>query len=411
MPTVLADANPVSAGLKQRLDSIDLLRGLVMVIMALDHVRDYTSNAFAIDPTNLDRTSTALFLTRWITHFCAPVFVFLAGTGAFLSKSHGKTTGALSWFLLTRGLWLLVLELTLVRWGWVFNLQYRQEVNGQLVMALGGAVIWVIGASMIVLSCLVFLPTSTVSVFGIALIAFHNLFDGITPDQLGNWGALWNILHSGGDAEIFPGVHFGTGYTLLPWLGVMAAGYGFGALFQLDRWQRRVQLLGLGIGLTVVFVVLRYTNQYGDPNRWSEQKNGLFTVFSFLNCHKYPPSLLYTLMTLGPAIAALALFDGCRGPLSRFFVVFGRVPLFYYLLHLPLIHGLAVAIDYARFGWSPLSSDGFWGLWLRKVPEGYGVNLGVVYLLWIGVVLLLFPICRWFAGVKRRRRSVWLSYL
>jgi uncharacterized membrane protein len=415
--SVAAGKGISSLSARPRLDSLDLLRGLVMVIMALDHVRDYFSHSFLTnpptDPTDLSQTTVALFLTRWVTHFCAPTFVFLAGTGAFLSGTRGKSTRALSWFLLTRGLWLVLLDVTLVRLGWNFNLDYSHE--------FGGGVIWVIGWSMVILSALVFLPTSAVAVFGIALVAFHNFLDGRSAQDVALPQWLWVILHSPAQFTLLPPLHLGgfdipeikfvTGYSLLPWLGVLTAGYGFGALFLLDQPQRRKQLLGLGLSLTLVFIVLRYANGYGDSRTWSPQKDAVFTALSFLNCQKYPPSLLFVLMTLGPAIAALSLFERDCGPLGKFFVIFGRVPLFYYLLHIPLIHGLVVAIDYARYGYSPYLHEAPWSLPRDNLPPDYGFDLPVVYLIWIGVVLFLFPICWWFAGVKQRRREGWLSYL
>jgi uncharacterized membrane protein len=401
---------------RPRLDSIDLVRGLAMVIMALDHVRDYFSHSFftipPTDPTDLTRTTPALFLTRWVTHFCAPTFVLLAGTGAFLAGTRGKSKRGLSWFLLTRGLWLVLLDLTVVRFGWNFNFDYPYE--------FGGGVIWVIGWSMVILSALVFLPTSAVAVFGIALIAYHNLLDGksAVDVHLPEW--LWVILHNPGQFEVLPDllgklgapeIKFGTAYAVLPWLGVLAAGYGLGAFYLLDRAQRRKQLLGLGLALAIVFVILRYANSYGDSRPWSVQENALFTIFSFVNCQKYPPSVLFVLMTLGPAIFALGLVDRECGIFGKFFVVFGRVPLFYYLLHIPLIHGLAVAVDYARYGFSPYWGEAPWPLPRDTLPPGYGFDLPIVYLIWIGVVLFLFPLCWWFAGVKRRSRAAWLSYL
>jgi uncharacterized membrane protein len=402
---------------RPRLDSIDLVRGVVMVIMALDHVRDYFSQTFftnpPIDPTDLSKTTPALFLTRWVTHFCAPTFVFLAGTGAFLAGTRGKSKPALSLFLLTRGLWLVLLDVTVVRFGWNFNLDYSYE--------FGGGVIWVIGWSMVILSALVFLPTAAVAVFGIAVIAYHNLLDGKSAADvhLPDW--LWTILHSPGQFTVvsefqagpfqIPEIKFGTAYCLLPWLGVLSAGYAFAAFYLLERTQRRKQLLGLGLALMTVFAVLRYANSYGDSRPWSVQENSLFTILSFVNCQKYPPSVLFLLMTLGPAIAALALVERTWGVLGKFFVVFGRVPLFYYLLHIPLIHGLAVAIDYGRYGYSPYWGEAPWPLRRDNLPPDYGFDLPIVYLIWIGVVLLLFPLCWWFAGVKARRREGWLSYL
>jgi uncharacterized membrane protein len=420
-------AQPAVSG-RVRLDSIDLVRGVVMVIMALDHVRDYFHAAcfppLSTDPVDLSKTNAALFLTRWVTHFCAPTFVFLAGTGAFLSGTRGKSKGELSWFLLSRGLWLVILEVTLVRLGWSFNFDYAKE--------FGGGVIWAIGWSMVLMAGLVFLPTSAVALFGVSVVAFHNLLDGKTADEVGLADWLWKILHSPGSFPMIPRIElgsltvpeiqFGTGYSLLPWLGVMASGYAFGALFLLDREVRRRQLVALGIGLTLLFVALRFSNYYGDqptnpdnpagPGAWSKHENVLFTLFSFVNCHKYPPSLLFLLMTLGPAITALGLFDWEVGAVGRFFVTFGRVPLFYYLLHIPLIHGLVVGLDYLRYGWSPFAHHAPWPAFQPgETPADYGYSLPVVYGVWVSVVLMLYPLCRWFAGVKRRYKAAWLSYL
>ncbi len=372
-----------------------------MVIMALDHTRDFFSRDLAFDPADLAKTYPALFLTRWITHYCAPIFVFLAGAGAFLSTRRGKTRTELSWFLLTRGLWLVLLEVTWVRClGWQFNFDYH------FVM---GLVIWAIGWSMVALAGLVFLPLPWVATFGILMIALHNLLDGVKPEDCGTLAWLWRILHSGGILVPTARYRFSAGYPLIPWIGVMAAGYGFGALFLRESAERRKWLISLGALLTALFIVLRAINAYGDPAPWSRQKIGLFTLFSFVNCNKYPPSLLFLLMTLGPALLAVAALDRGTPRWLKPVLVFGRVPLFYYLLHLPFIHGLAVLASYLEYGqaswWFANPGDPP----LR--PTDYGYSLPVVYLIWIGVVLALYPVCRWFAEVKRRRREGWLSYL
>jgi uncharacterized membrane protein len=392
-------------GRRSRLYSVDMLRGLVMVIMALDHVRDFFSNAYTFDPTDLTRTDAPLFFTRWITHFCAPVFVFLAGTGAFLSTSRGKPKRDLAGFLLTRGLWLILLDLFVVHTlGWWFNFDYH---------LLYGDVLWALGWSMIVMAGLIFLPVWSITAVGAAIVVLHNVFDGVRAESFDSLGWLWAILHNGGMLEPLPGVHFIPGYPLMPWIGVMAAGYGFGKLMLRSSDKRQKELLSLGIGLTLAFVVLRAANLYGDPHAWSVQKTGLLTLLSFINCEKYPPSLLYLLMTLGPAITLLALFERIPNSISRPFVTLGRVPLFYYLIHLVLIHALAVAFAYAQYGqarWMfknpslPVSM-------LLPFPEGYGYGLATVYAVWLGVVLILYPACRWFASVKGRRREAWLSYL
>ncbi|MBI4661082.1 MAG: DUF1624 domain-containing protein [Verrucomicrobia bacterium] len=376
---------PNSATVRPRLDSVDLLRGLVMILMALDHTRAFFSNV-TFYPLDLGQTWPALYFTRWITHFCAPVFVFLAGTGAFLSTTRGKTKKDLSWFLLTRGLWLVLLECTVILWfGWSFSINFR---------GIGAAVIWAIGWSMVALAGLVFLPIRWIAGFGLLMIAGHNLLDRVSPEQFGSLDWLWRILHVQsqirfGSDPAQPTFTIGVGYPLIPWIGVMAAGYAFGSVVLREPQRRQRSFLTLGAGLFALFVVFRALNQYGDSSRWSVQKDTFFTFFSFINCTKYPPSLLYLLMTLGPALILLAFLDRGTPRVLEPVLVFGRVPLFYYLLHLPLIHGLAVALR----------------------PAGVGYDLPMIYAVWIGVILILYPACRWFAEFKRRRRDAWLSYL
>jgi uncharacterized membrane protein len=388
-----------------RLESVDLLRGLVMVLMALDHVRDFFTNA-QFDPLDLTKTTPALFATRWITHFCAPVFTFLAGTGAYLAWTRGKTKGELSWFLFSRGLWLALLEVTWVRClGWEFNFNFH---------SIGVGTLWSIGWSMVALSALVFLPTWAVTCFGVAMIAGHNALDWVKPEALGSFGWLWNVLHVSDSFQIAPGFRFAVGYPLVPWIGVVATGYGFGSLLLLEPAERRKWILRIGVALALLFIALRFSNLYGNSiyassRQWSVQRDWLYTIFSFIDCHKYPPSLLYLLMTLGPALIVLSFLDRGTPRVLRPFLVFGRVPLFYYLLHLPLIHALAVVAAYARFGhaeWlfiSPFQP--------ATPPPDNGFGLPIVYVVWISVVLVLYPVCRWFAEVKRRRRDAWLSYL
>lgn len=380
------------------MDSVDMLRGLVMVIMALDHTRGFFSNV-TFYPMDLSQTTPALFWTRWITHLCAPVFIFLAGTGAFLSTSRGKTPRELAWFLVTRGLWLVFLEITVVRClGWTFNFDLR---------SVGAAVIWAIGWSMVVLAGLVFLRIELIAFIGVSMIAMHNAFDHVRPEAFGDFAWLWHILHQpGGKIEWFPGSTLSVGYPLIPWIGVMAAGYAFGKLLLLDVERRRRWIFRIGAAATLLFIVLRASNLYGDPNPWSEQKSALFTFFSFVNCQKYPPSLLYLLMTLGPALMLLAAIDRPLPAALRPIIVFGRVPLFYYLLHLPVIHGLAVLFAFVRYG----EAGWLYGTYSTPRPQDYGYNLPVVYFLWVLVVVMLYPLCRWFADLKRRRREAWLSY-
>lgn len=400
-PTASPSNLPLSAEkILPRLDSIDVLRGLVMVLMALDHTRDYFSNAM-LDPTDLTKTNSALFLTRFVTHFCAPVFVFLAGTGAFLSTLRGKTQSELARFLLTRGLWLVLLELTVIRClGWDFNFDYH---NWQ------GLVIWAIGWSMVALAGLIFLPQRALVVFGLVMILGHNALDKIQPEHLGKLGWLWNILHVPGEMEPASGIHLFVMYPLIPWIGVMAVGFCFGKLLLHEPEHRQKLLFRLGAVLTLSFVILRAVNVYGDPSRWAVQKNWWFTIFSFLNCTKYPPSLLYLLMTLGPALMALAWLDQSSGRWRQPFLIIGRVPLFYYLLHLPLIHLMAVIFSWLRYG-HPV--EALYGNPPRpEAPSDFGYSLPIVYLVWIGIVVMLYPACRWFAGLKKRRKDAWLSYL
>ncbi len=392
----------------ERLESIDLLRGVVMILMALDHVRDFFSERLYMDPVDLKTTTPGIFLTRWVTHFCAPTFIFLAGTAAFLSGTRGKTTPELSWLLFTRGLWLAFFEVVINRMFWMFNFDLLHH---------GAGVFWAIGWSMVVLSLLVYLPPWFVTTFGLTMIALHNLLDGLTAEQVHLPGWVWVILHSPGDGVVVHGVQksqditFGTGYCLIPWIGVMAAGYGFGTLMQMRRTVRRPLLFALGAAVCAAFVVVRAANVYGDPSPWAEQSSPLWTALSFLNCTKYPASLLYLLMTLGPGIVFLAVFDRPVGSWAQPVITFGRVPLFFYMLHIPLIHGGAVLLDWLRFGWSPLFGAGPWEVQPSAIPTTYGVGLPAVYLIWENLLFILYPPCRWFAEVKRRRRDGWLSYL
>jgi len=383
-----------------RLESIDLLRGLVMVLMALDHTRDFfhTGALHGVDPLDLARTTPALFFTRWITHSCAPTFILLAGLAAFLSTGRGKSPRDLSWFLLTRGAWLIVLEWTFVQWaGWNFAFDLRHH---------NGAVLWAIGWSMIALAALVHLPVRIVAAFGVALIVGHNALDGLRAENLGAWGRLWQILHQGGPVKFGPGHVLYAAYPLIPWIGVMAAGYGLGAWLQRAPEKRRRRLVTLGATLTIGFVVLRFTNLYGNARPWSPQPAAWQTVAAFLDCTKYPPSLCYLLMTLGPALLLLAWWDDGGPKALRPLLAFGRVPMFFYLLHLPLLHGLAVAAAFAthgRAGW-------LYGNTHTSPPADAGYGLAGVYLAWALGIAVLYPLCRRFAAYKQRRRAAWLSY-
>jgi uncharacterized membrane protein len=394
-------SQPANASSTARLESVDLLRGLVMVVMALDHTRDFFhySAVQGVDPLDLARTSPWIFLTRWITHFCAPIFSFLAGIGVYLAVRK-KPKRELSYFLITRGLWLIFLELTLLTWfGWDFNIHLRSWVF---------ATLWSLGWSMIVLAGLIHLPVWVSGVFGAALMLGHNAFDGVRPEAWGAWAWLWHLLHVQTVLKTASGYTFWIFYPLVPWIGVMAAGYAFGTLFNFEPARRRMWLRWSGLALMAAFVALRFSNLYGNLSPWSHQSRAGFTLLSFLNCTKYPPSLCYLLMTLGPGIFLLSLFDRGTPSWMKPILVYGRVPFFYYVLHIPLIHGLAYLLDTIQFGRADFTAVTL-GL---TPPPAAGVSLAWVYVVWISVVLALYPACRWFADLKRRRRDVaWLGYL
>jgi uncharacterized membrane protein len=325
-----------------RLQSIDALRGAIMIIMALDHTRDFFhASAAYFSPTDLTRTYPLLFFTRWITHFCAPVFTFTAGLGAFLWLQRDRTRAQLSSFLLTRGIWLIFLELTVMRLAYNFNFASRFPV---LLL-----VMWELGGCMVALALLVQLPYRLLAVFSIAVIALHNLLDPVSAVSFGSYAPIWNIVHQPG-AFLVHGLVIVVGYPLVPWIAVMSAGFCFGRIFLLEPARRQKTIFITGCALTAAFVVLRTINLYGDPERWSSQRSPIFTLLSFLNCTKYPPSLSYLLMTLGPALIVLALFDRHQFKIANPLIVFGRVPLFYFIAHFYLIHLLSFLTTWIRYG-------------------------------------------------------------
>jgi uncharacterized membrane protein len=398
---------PVAAS---RLQSLDVIRGVVMVLMAIDHVRVY-SGVPAGGP------SPGVFFTRWVTHFCAPAFVFFAGTSAFLYTNAGRTLGSApttagpdprvgpsetaARYLLTRGLLLVLLELTVIRVAWTFNLDFANYI-------LAG-VIWMIGWCLILLALMVRLPIGVVATIGAAIVAGHNLVDSrlqqlIPAAQASRLFWLWRILYfgptAGGDGP------FVVLYSLIPWIGVMALGYAFGAVMTLEPARRRRICAWLGLAATAAFVVLRAARLYGEPRPW----NGA-SALGFLNTTKYPASLQFLLMTLGPTIALLPLAERARGTLTNALAVFGRVPLFYYLLHIPVIHAAALIVSVVR--------EGRVNPWLfanhpmmnPPPPPGYMWSLPLLYLVFAIVIALLFLPCRWYANVKLRHRDAWMRYL
>jgi len=386
----------------KRVESIDLLRGGVMVVMALDHVRDFFGTA--VNPTDPATTTVPMFFTRWITHICAPTFFLLMGAGAYLARRK-RPGGQLSRYLLLRGFWLIALEIVVVRClDMQFNIDYRVTML---------TVLWVLGWSLIALAGLVYLPTPAIAAIGAAMIATHNLFDGVRPSSLGGFSPIWIALHSPGLLVSTPRFVVFAAYPLIPWIGVAAVGYVLGQLYDWagdgrpeglhgDNSSSRVTWLWrLGIGCIIAFLLLRFVNIYGDPFPRAVFPSAVRTTLSFLNTTKYPPSLLFLLMTLGPALCALAALDGHTPAVLRWLLTFGRAPLFYFLVHLALIHLLAVIVCYVHYG------DAHWmfespGLdrYPFTRPPGWGFPLPVVYLVWVGVVAAMYPLCARVRGVR-----------
>ncbi len=369
-----------------------------MVLMALDHTRDFFNN-IAFDPTDLSKTSTGLFLTRWITHFCAPVFIFLAESSAYLSASHHPDKRRLNLFLLTRGLLIIFL-------GVVFESPTgvsRRIFPNCRVRSCGPSV----GPWSFWLAGLVFLPLPGIIVFGLVMIGGHNLSDGITQHDLTPYGWIWAVLHTGETVEVGGRILLHPYYPLIPWIGVMACGYGFGRLLLLEKTLRRKALFVLGGAMILLFLLLRFSNCDGDPHPWAHQDTPVFTLLSFIDCEKYPPSLLYLLMTLGPAVYLMPLLDGIGRRLGGILETFGRTPLFFYLLHLHVI--LLLSLINALLATGPeaiLSGRAF----LAGYPQAYGYSLPVVYLVWIGIVISLYPVCQCFDNIKRQGSYPWLKY-
>ncbi len=387
---------------KERILSIDLLRGLVMIIMALDHTRDFFHLDVAIgnDPLDFATTSPILFLTRWITHFCAPVFVFLAGASIFF-VSKRKTKKEISFFLFTRGMWLIFLELTVIYFSWQSNFLYALLVL---------QVIWAIGLSMVILSLLIYLPRPVLLIIGLLIVFGHNTFDQFSQVNDTFGGFIWSVIHVphlfvvGGTHKIL------ALYPVLPWLGTMLLGFLFGELYRtdLDAGKRKKILFGLGSGSILLFVLLRSANIYGDAAPWMHQSNPVFTILSFVNTTKYPPSLQYLLMTIGPAMLFLALFENIRNKFFDIIIVFGRVPMFYYILHFYLLHALAWILFFAT---GHHTADLDFINRFAGFPTDFGFHLWTVYLIWISVIVILYFPCRWYDKYKSTHAKWWLSYL
>lgn len=385
---------------KTRIESIDLLKGLVMVIMALDHVRDYFHySAFMFDPADPTQSNLPIFFTRFITHFCAPIFCFLAGTSAFMVGKR-KSKNELSSFLLKRGIWLVFIEMTIVNFAWYFDIYFKNP---------GLLVIWSLGISMIVLAVIVHLPRKFILLFSLLPILGHNLLDTVHV----NGNVLWAILHEYATFKLSDGVNFAVAYPIIPWISVMSLGYYFGAFYDksYDDEKRKRLFNIIGISAIVVFVILRFSNLYGDPILYKDYETTTKDLISFLNPSKYPPSLLFLLMTLGTAFLFLANSEKVKGKVVDFFCTFGRVPFFYYILHLYLIHLIALIFaEFSGFGWRIMILEG----WVTETPtlKGYGFPLWVVYAVWIFAIVLLYPVCKKFDVYKQAHKDKWwLSYL
>ncbi len=384
---------------KNRIQNIDLLKGLVMVIMALDHTRDYFhSAAFLFNPADPTHSTLPIFFTRFITHFCAPSFSFLAGLSAYMVGKR-KTQGDLSIFLLKRGLWLIFIELTVVTFGWQFDIQFRMN---------GFAVIAVLGASMIFLAGLIHLPRTFILIFSCALIFGHNLLDNIHFQD----SFLWAYIHEAAIFNFSDGFKFYLDYPIIPWIAVMSLGYCFGSLYDkpFDGTKRKRILNTIGFSSIVLFIVLRWSNIYGDPIHWVTWNSGSKTLMSFLQLTKYPPSLLFLLITLGVALFFLANTEHLKGKVVDFFTTFGRVPFFFYIIHIYLIHALAMLFaQLSGWGWQLMILPD----WILESPElkGYGFSLWVVYAVWVGVIISLYPLCKKFDNYKQNHKEKgWLSY-
>lgn len=387
----------------ERIESIDLLRGLVMIIMALDHTRDFFhSQAFIGDPLNAETTTPILYFTRWITHFCAPTFVFLSGVSAWL-QSRKKTKKELSIFLITRGLWLIFLEITVMT-------VMLGDIHFSVIML---ATIWAIGISMVILGLLIWLPFRILLIAGLIIVFGHNSLDFAEANRNGVVPLWWSFLHRTNFVQLTDNFTLGIFYPFLPWTGLMILGYCCGKLFSDVAPERRNKiLLGMGVGALILFVVLRSINVYGDPLHWSNKPTGLQTFFSFMNVQKYPPSLLFMCATIGGSLIFLSIVKNTTSRLAKIILVYGRVPLFYYIIHFYLLHIIS-ALLYLSRGHSPAEGmKGTPGIPFKFITPGEGYDLWVVYAVWLSVVIALYPLCKWYDQYKSNHKEKWwLSYL
>ncbi len=382
---------------KNRIGSLDLLKGIVMVLMALDHTKDFFYKApTLLDLTNPNNATVGGYTTRWITHFCAPTFCLLAGVSAFMIGMK-KSKNELSIFLLKRGLWLVFLERTFIGFAWYFDIGFHNN---------DFAVIWSLGVSMIALAAIIRMPKNWILIFSLLLICCHNLLDNVHFEG----SILWSMLHEFNSFKIFDGYYINIVYPVIPWIGVMSLGYFFGKFYtkSVEPSARKKLFNRIGLIAIVSFFILRFTNTYGDLTHWQYYDTTTKTIMSFMNVNKYPPSLLYLLVTLGGTFIFLANAEKVKGKMVEYFTVFGRVPFFFYIIHLYAIHILATILaEISGFGWRIMIQDNF-----DPDLKGFGYSLPVVSLIWIGIVVTLYPVCKKFDVYKQNNKDKWwLSYL
>jgi uncharacterized membrane protein len=395
----MTDQTPAASA--QRIEAIDVLRGLVIVLMALDHIRDYLHiSGYAINPLDPAQTTPLLYATRWVTHFCAPTFVFLSGVSIFLQSTRGKSKADLARRLFTRGLWLVVLEFTIISFGWAWSVPYLIFLQ----------VIFAIGVSMMILSALVFLPANAVLAIGVAIIAGHNLTDGVQPEAFGAFAPVWSLTHSIAFLPSFENAAAFGAYPVLPWFGIMVFGYGLGRVFASDRRDRILAVVGGA--MVALFLVLRGFNLYGNPRPWAPQDDPVSTVMVFLDVSKNPPSLQFVCLVLGLVLLLFPLLAKLRGPAASILRTYGAVPLMAYIAHIYVVHAVALASRIA----TGQDTAGMFNYIRNVIFEparmgGVSFPLWYVYVAWIAVLAIIYPLCRWWARVKRTRRDWWLSYM
>lgn len=386
---------------KKRISSVDLLRGAVMIIMALDHTRDFFHyDAQVNNPLNLDTTTAILFFTRWITHFCAPVFVFLSGTSAYLQSAR-KTKKELSIFLITRGFWLIVAEIAIVNVLLTFDFSYT---------TIGLEVIWAIGISMVILGFVIWLPFKIILMLGLVILLGHNALDFYERNQTGQFGVVYSLLHRRGFPRLGE-IQILILYPFLPWTGLMILGYCLGKVLRSDDASYRKRfLVTTGLSAIALFIILRFINVYGDPSQWAKQPTGFRTVLSFIDTSKYPPSLFFILMTIGPSLLLMAWWDTVQNAITKIISVYGRVPFFYFVVHLFILH-LFTTLAYFLRGHT--YSEGMADqVFTKFVKAREGFSLTIVYVIWLSVVVSLYPLCKWYDNYKKKHKEKkWLSYL